>query len=223
MNESLPFTSSIISSNLELLRSNLLINDSHLKTKTTQLEALKVELKESEEEQQFYQDVTLRLQQVSDKISQDNLSFISRLVNEALAVVVTDHQLIFNINTKINSGKKLYTFTITNNGVEGGIRSCGGGVWAIVAFTLNFCLLYLFTKGRVLFLDETLPAVSYIYLDRMINFMDTLSRRFEVSILLITQQQEAAENFGTYYRATKAKHEGGWHLNLSHHQKEGES
>jgi ABC-type dipeptide/oligopeptide/nickel transport system ATPase subunit len=81
--------------------------------------------------------------------------------------------------------------------VRGSINSFGGGIIAVIAVVLKILFNIVTKRFPLLVFDETLSFLAVNYIPAMSEFLKTLSKEFNIPILLVTHQKEfaiAAEN-----------------------------
>jgi len=132
------------------------------------------------------------LQEVVEKVSQQNLLKIEAFVNRALSLIFTDLNLSFKIGQDVKRGNNVYFFEILQDNVRGSINSFGGGIIAVIAVVLKILFNIITKRFPLLVFDETLSFLAVNYIPAMSEFLKTLSKEFNLPILLVTHQKEFA-------------------------------
>lgn len=132
------------------------------------------------------------LQDVVEKVSKQNLLKIESFVNRALSLIFTDMNLSFKIEQDVKRGNNVYSFEILKDDIRGSIHSFGGGVIAVISVVLKILFNIVTKRFPLLVLDETLSFLAVNYIPAMSEFLKTLSKEFNIPILLVTHQKEFA-------------------------------
>lgn len=139
------------------------------------------------------------LQEIVEKVSQDNLAKVEGFVNRALTLIFTDLDLSFKIEQDVKRGNNVYSFAIYQGKVKGSIHSFGGGVVAVIAVVLKILFNIITKRFPLIVLDETLSFLAVNYIPAMSEFMKTLSKEFDIPILMVTHQPQFASAADTNY------------------------
>jgi len=132
------------------------------------------------------------LQEVVEKVSQQNLLKIEAFVNRALNLIFTDLNLSFKIQQDVKRGNNVYYFEIYKDNICGNINSFGGGIISVIAVVLKILFNIITKRFPLLVLDETSSFLAVNYIPNMSDFLKTLSKEFNLPILLVTHQKEFA-------------------------------
>lgn len=144
--------------------------------------------------------VTL-FKQLLDKLIDENVTTLSRLVTEGLRIVVPDQKIEFQ--AKVEQKNDLWIkFTTIENGVSGNVLdSFGGMVACLESFILRvLCILKLKLK-RILILDEAFAQVSSEYLENTSYLIKKLCDDFKIDMLLVTHQKKLLKHADNVYYA----------------------
>ena len=145
------------------------------------------------------------LQDVVEKVSKQNLLKIEAFVNRALSLIFTDLNLSFKIGQEVKRGNNVYSFEICKDDIRGSINSFGGGVVAVIAVVLKILFNIVTRRFPILVLDETLSFLAVNYIPAMSEFLKTLSKEFNLPILLVTHQKEFAVSADNCYEVSLTK------------------
>jgi len=146
--------------------------------------------------------------QLLDKLIDENVTTLSKLVTEGLKIVIPDQQVEFSAT--IEQKKDLWIrFTTIENGVEGDvINSFGGMIVALESFILRvLCILKLKLK-RILILDEVFAHVSTEYLENTSYLIKKLCDDFGIDLLLVTHKKQLLKYADTVYYAKSENEKG---------------
>jgi DNA repair exonuclease SbcCD ATPase subunit len=144
------------------------------------------------------------LQQLVDAVLTQNIKKVENLVNIGLSSIFKDQVIQFRVDQSIKRNQVLYNIVITQDGVEGGINSFGGGVFAVVAIVLKALVLTLSKKYPILVFDESLSFVSSDYRESVSKFLHDLTKPLPdglgIPVLMITHDPELTCNADTVYQ-----------------------
>lgn len=146
------------------------------------------------------------LQQLVDAVAVQNIKRTENLVNTALGSIFKDQNVQFRIDQDIKRNQVLYKIVISQDGVEGGLHSFGGGIFAVVAIILKALIIILAKRYPVLILDESLVFVSEQYISQVSSFLRDLTKPLPeglgLPILLVSHQEGFNEGADQIIEAT---------------------
>ena len=146
-------------------------------------------LRDKEKKEQLIQEnstlseLKVFLLQVSANYREDVCSLFTNLVTEALTSIF-EKDIRFEISLYSYRNEPAVDITVVENGLEvDPQKSCGGGVNDII-------FIYLKNSERILILDESLKFLSRNYLEQASSFIQSLSERMNLQIILVSHKPE---------------------------------
>lgn len=174
------------------------------------LSSAKSELKKKSQE---LSEAELEAQTISlaTKILEHYLESVSHSVSGTLEALMESALSVFNMGVQVKleyteGALGGYRPVITQDGVEGGVESFGGGVMSLISFIMLVATIVLKKKKRFIVLDETLKEVSVHFQEPLSRFMRQLCDDFEFTILLISHQPELNTESSIHYEVGTGKH-----------------
>ena len=152
------------------------------------------------------------VQEITDAVSKVNLKRIEDLTNLALSSIITDQVITIRIDQDIKRNMVTYNIKICKDGVEGTINSIGGTTTHIIGFVLKVLILIMSKRFRLLALDESLNFISEKYVPATSEFIKTVSKMFNLPILLVTHQPLFAANTDHLLEATSTNNVASFQL-----------
>jgi hypothetical protein len=140
-----------------------------------------------------------------DQMVMGQVQTIERIVSEGLRTIFFDQELSFKIelSTKYNR-ISAECFICQGDPEKGGFKgnpldSFGGGPSSIISLVLRILTLLRMKKRKLLFLDETLAAVSDDYVEQTGQFLHKLSETTDLPILMVTHKTSYLEHSSLAY------------------------
>lgn len=128
-------------------------------------------------------------------------SKIEGIVNDGLNSIFSEDNVRIQITSSIKRNKTEYSIKILQDGLEGSVESFGGGVLAVIAFTLRVVMIVITGRDRNLFLDESLTYVSEQYQNRLSEFISKICKTLKFNIILISHQPKLSSSATRVYEA----------------------
>lgn len=148
-----------------------LVNAQHvLSSKVKELAAIK--------EDRLIQESSIKiLKKVIDESSQEFINSLVDLLSFAVKTIIYDEDYSVEIEiseTKIGNNAE---FILVDNatGNKTPMDACGGGIRAIIGFTLQVFCIMTYKLSRIIIMDEALSAVSDRYVPTLMQFIKQLS------------------------------------------------
>jgi ABC-type dipeptide/oligopeptide/nickel transport system ATPase subunit len=160
-----------------------------------QIEENQTEIKRLENEDELLELVASLIRQLIDGEVTDGVKAVEKLQSEGLQEIFYDQELSVRAEVSESRGKvsvSLLTQRKLKDGtvVEGiADQSFGGSVLTMQSILMRATVIFRRDMRPVLFLDETLAAVSNKYLDRAAKFLSKLCDRLDLDILLISHDE----------------------------------
>lgn len=143
-----------------------------------------------------------------DRMILDQIKGISAIVTEGLqAIGWRDLKFEADVSYKYNKVSVEFFF-VRGDPESGGIKapplgSFGGGPTSVASLLLRVLTMLRLKRRPVLFLDETLAAVSAEYVDGTSEFLRKFSERSGVDLLLVTHNPSFMEQASLAYQGTE--------------------
>ena len=133
-----------------------------------------------------------------------NSSVIEDMVNRGL-LFVFGKEYEFKINHTVKNNKNVFYYTVSDkeSDVSGGIDNFGGGVMAVISFIIRFAVNLMDKRLKVMMMDESLNHVSEVYQNRLSEFISSLCKEFDYTIVLVTHQPKLSEHADNVIRLYK--------------------
>lgn len=129
----------------------------------------------------------------------------SDVVTEGLQSIFYDRDLEFDVDVSQKRSKVWLDFQNRDldSDVEGApLDSFGGGVAAVESLILRVLVILKKDMARYLLLDESLGALSDQYVEACCRFIQTMCDRFDLDVLLITQNRMFEDYADRVYRSS---------------------
>ena len=143
-----------------------------------------------------------------DKLVLGQVKAIENVVTEGLHNIFYDKQI--SLQTEIS--QKYHKMSIdflfkqisgTTTIVGKPLGSFGGGPSSIASFVLRLMMLLRFKRWPLMFLDETLSAVSDEYIEQTGTFLRQLTKSTGIDVLLVTHKHAFLEHSDVAYQGSE--------------------
>jgi DNA repair ATPase RecN len=143
-----------------------------------------------------------------DKMVSGQVKVIESLVSEGLKSIFWDQDLSFGLELG-QKANKISAEPYLQNGLIVGdpLDSFGGGPASVVSLILRVMVLLRLKRNKMLFLDESLAAVSDEYIEMTGQFLRKLSESSNLPIFLVTHKQAYLEHATCGYHGSKSDEE----------------
>jgi len=178
---------------MEIARAQHLRHKSGIETEVAQLE----------EDIGVYQKASVVLKGLLQDMVEENLKAIDKLVTEGLRRVFHDQVDIEFKSTLVEKHNQLQISfeTIQGNASGKAMDSFGASVTVVESLLLRIIVILKMGLAPVLLLDESLAQVSVHYREGLGKLIKSLCKDLDLTILLVTHQQEFQETADVVYRA----------------------
>ena len=141
-----------------------------------------LELRDVKESRAIQESALKILREILDTMAESHINSIVDMITYALQTVFHDRnyevKLVIGESRSVNTAELVLVDKTTENVVESDIPdSIGGGVSAVIGFTLQVFYVMYFKLNRFMVLDESLSAVSSEYLPNLMQFVKMLSEK----------------------------------------------
>lgn len=168
-----------------------------------EIQELDDEIADSEKEISVLEQTNLLLTKIVGERTGMLKEQIEGIVNDGLSSIFGDVSI--KIESSIKRNKTEYSIKIIQGDVEGGLENFGGGVTAVIAFTLRVLMIVICKRDRILFLDESLGFVSEQYQEKLSEFIKKLCDNLGFIVILISHQPKMSLHADIVYEAYKSK------------------
>jgi DNA repair ATPase RecN len=149
-----------------------------------------------------------------DRLVLNHVRSIETIVTEGLRTVFFDLNLTFEAEITQARGRLSIDFYFRQESKRLPIRgrpleSFGGGPGSFASLILRILAMLRLKRWPVLFLDETLSAVSDEYVDATGQFLNRLAATTGISILLVTHKPAFTDHAANAYAASEHVEEDG--------------
>lgn len=164
-----------------------------------QEEKIKLQMQETQDKVQLLDDALVIFKTLQDKLTLVHIEHITKLVNHALQSVFNDDQIHYEIRIETtqqrnNNTAQFYLLTTQNNEtVETLLQSNGFGIQSLIGFTLQVYFILQQNQEHILFLDESLTAISTDKLPRLKQFISEISKQYDFHFILIAHMESLFE------------------------------
>lgn len=141
-----------------------------------------------------------------DKLVLEKVKSIEAVVTTGLQTIFPDQNLSFQTDLGVRGGKVSATFYLCQGDPDfGGIKASplsafGGGPSSFVSLVLRVLTLVRLKRLPILFLDESLAAVSDEYIDATGQFLRRLTEESKLDLLLVTHKQAFLDHATVAYQ-----------------------
>ncbi len=145
-----------------------------------------------------------------DKLVLDQVGQITSTVTAGLRAILPDQNLAFVADMDQRNGKVCVDFSLTRGDPErlghksDPLEGFGGGPVSVASLLLRVLLLLRMKRHPVLFLDETVGALSDEYIDACGQFLSRLSKQLGIDILLIIHKPAYLDHATVGYQGSEA-------------------
>jgi hypothetical protein len=141
-----------------------------------------------------------------DKMVSGQVKAIESLVSEGLKSIFYDQDLSFGLELGQKSNKISAEPYLKNGSIVGDpLDSFGGGPASVVSLILRVMVLLRLKRNKMLFLDETLAAVSDEYIEMTGKFLRKLSESSSLPIIMVTHKQSYLDHATCAYQGSKSE------------------
>lgn len=148
-----------------------------------------------------------------DRLVLSHVRSVEAVITEGFRAIFFDQVLTFEAEITTRYNRICVDFYIKQERGRHVVRgrplgNFGGGPATIASLVLRLLVLMKLKRKTVLFLDETLSAVSPEYIDQTGLFLRKLAASTDTPILLVTQQRDFVEKATVAYMASEHEADG---------------
>lgn len=171
------------------------------------LEKYSNQLKIAKEDKLIQEAAMKILKEVIDDLSKEFINSIVELLTYALQTIFFDEDYSIEIEIKETKLGNNANFILVDNktGIRSDINNTGGGIRAVLGFTLQVFCIMTYKRNRILFMDESLSAVSTKYVEPLMMFIKQLAEERDFIFIGIIHDPRFRPYADYTYKMTKGK------------------
>lgn len=157
------------------------------------------QMEEAQRQVQLLDDALVIFKTLQDKLTLVHIEHITKLVNHALQSVFNDDEIQYSIRIETsqqrnNNTAQFYLLTTKDGETEETIlQNNGYGIQSLIGFTLQVYFILQQDQEHLLFLDESLTAISTDKLPRLKQFINEIARQYDFHFVLIAHMESLFE------------------------------
>lgn len=174
---------------LQQIQTNITLSKEQVKDLTQQLA-------DTEAKVQLLDSSSSVLKTLQEKLTTVHITHITKLVNRALHSVFDDEFIQYQIRLETtqqrnNNTVQFYLLTTENNQTtETLLQNNGFGIQSLVGLILQVYFILQHKQAHILFLDESLTAISTDKLPKLKQFISEVSKQYDFKFVLIAHMSE---------------------------------
>ena len=148
---------------------------------------------------------------LQEKLTQNHINHITQLINHALTSVFNDDQTQYQIRIEINQQRnnntaQFYLLTTQQQETtETLLQNNGFGIQSLIGFVLQIYFILQHKQEHILFLDESLTAISTDKLPKLKQFIHEVSQQYDFYFILIAHMESLFDLADYTYNVDQGK------------------
>lgn len=134
---------------------------------------------------------------LENKLSEANIIHVEQLCNQALKTIFNTDEIEYTIKIETliqrnNNQVQFYLYEkdlINNTEVKTRLEDNGFGIQSCIGLVLQIYFIIIHNQQHILFLDESLTAISVDKLDKLKIFLDEISNKLDFKFILIAHME----------------------------------
>lgn len=132
---------------------------------------------------------------LQDKMTTVHINHITQLINNALHTVFDDEFITYKIEIETtqqrnNNTIQFHLLTTENNiTTKTNLQDNGFGIQSLIGFVLQIYFILQHKQAHILFLDESLTAISTDKLPKLKQFITEVSKQYDFKFVLIAHME----------------------------------
>ena len=134
---------------------------------------------------------------LENKLSEANIIHVEQLCNQALKTIFNTDEIEYTIKIETliqrnNNQVQFYLYEkdlINNTEVKTRLEDNGFGIQSLIGLVLQIYFIIIHNQQHILFLDESLTAISVDKLDKLKIFLDEISNKLNFKFILIAHME----------------------------------
>jgi chromosome segregation ATPase len=174
------------------------------KNRQDQFKAVDQNVRELKSDNEILQKTEQVLKHLVDKLVQNDLQKMDKLITYGLNTVYPGKDLRFESHIDEYRGKVRIPLKTIYNGEEVGTSS-RSSVTVVESFLLRILCIIKLKKAPLLLMDETFPAVDSGYMENVSKLIAQLCEKLNLDVLAVTHNQGLSESAHSSFRLTSKK------------------
>jgi ABC-type sugar transport system ATPase subunit len=148
---------------------------------------------------------------LQEKLTQNHINHITQLINHALSTVFDDEFTQYQIRIEVNQQRnnntaQFYLLTTQQQETtETLLQNNGFGIQSLIGFVLQIYFILQHNQAHILFLDESLTAISTDKLPRLKQFIQQVSQQYDFYFILIAHMESLFDLADYTYHVDQGK------------------
>lgn len=169
--------------------------DTQLTLNNEQEQQLVSRLADEEKQIQLLDSTLTVFKTLQEKLTTVHIDHITKLINNALSTVFNDDNIQYQIRIdttqqRNNNTTQFVLLTTENNKTtETNLQDNGFGIQSLIGFVLQIYFIIQHKQERILFLDESLTAISTDKLPKLKQFIHEVSQQYDFKFILIAHME----------------------------------
>lgn len=163
---------------------------------------------------QLLDDALVIFKTLQEKLTETHITHITQLINHALETVFNDDTTQYQIRIETNQQRnnntaQFYLLTTQDSETtETLLQNNGFGIQSLIGFTLQIYFILQQNQAHILFLDESLTAISTDKLPRLKQFITEIAKQYNFCFILIAHMEALFELADYTYNVHNGKLKG---------------
>ena len=149
--------------------------------------------------------VSAVLKHLLDTMVKSEISRMAGLITYGLKTIFDDQNLTFVPEVKTKTNKIYIDFKTLNEDIETDFKSSGGSISITEDFLIRILCILKKNLARLILLDETFSAIGDEYIPNTGKFVNELSKKINIDVLLVTHKKEFKHYADHAYRVIEFK------------------
>lgn len=160
-----------------------------------QIQKLTVQIADDTKQVQLLDDTATIFKTLQDKLTTVHINHLTKLIDNALSTVFNDEFIQYHIRIETsqqrnNNTTQFYLETTENNiTTETLLQNNGFGIQSLIGFVLQIYFILQHKQAHILFLDESLTAISTDKLPKLKQFITEVSQQYHFKFILIAHME----------------------------------
>lgn len=160
-----------------------------------QIQKLTVQIADDTKQVQLLDDTATIFKTLQDKLTTVHINHLTKLIDNALSTVFNDEFIQYSIRIETsqqrnNNTTQFYLETTENNiTTETLLQNNGFGIQSLIGFVLQIYFILQHKQAHILFLDESLTAISTDKLPKLKQFITEVSQQYHFKFILIAHME----------------------------------
>lgn len=160
-----------------------------------QIQKLTVQIADDTKQVQLLDDTATIFKTLQDKLTTVHINHLTKLIDNALSTVFNDEFIQYSIRIETsqqrNNNTTQFYLETTENSIttETLLQNNGFGIQSLIGFVLQIYFILQHKQAHILFLDESLTAISTDKLPKLKQFITEVSQQYHFKFILIAHME----------------------------------